>query len=101
MNVVATVFNVTPQQILDGSEKRGAREAAIYLTRKYLSSCFLPDLEQAFHADRETIIMKSFSCEYLKNINFKEELAFATEEVRRMQFGNRIYPRVELNGEMA
>ena len=87
VKVVAAVFDVPARQILEGGENRGARDAAIYLARKYADQCYLHELEQAFHADRKTIVEKSFSnnLKQGQNFNFKEELAFADEEVRRLQ----------------
>ena len=94
VNVVAAVFDVPAQQILEGGENRGARDAAIYLSRKHVDLCYLHELEQAFHADRKTIVEKSFSrnLKQLQNINFKEELAFADEEVRRLRCRGHSYP---------
>lgn len=87
VKVVAAVFDVSTRQILEGGENRGARDAAIYLARKYVDMCYLHELEQAFHADRETIVKKSFSNNLKRemNFNFEEELAFADEEVRRLR----------------
>ena len=94
VNVVAAVFDVPVRQILEGGENRGARDAAIYLARKYIELCYLHELEQAFHADRKTIVEKSFSGNLKReqNFNFKEELAFADEEVRRLQCRGHSYP---------
>lgn len=94
VNVVAAVFDVPARQILEGGENRGARDAAIYLARKYIDLCYLSELEQAFHADRETIVAKSFlyNLKQEMNCNFKEELAFADEEVRRLRCRNHSYP---------
>ena len=94
VNVVAAVFDVPARQILEGGENRGARDAAIYLARKYLDLCYLHELEQAFHADRKTIVEKSFSGNLKReqNFNFKEELAFADEEVRRLRCRGHSYP---------
>ena len=94
VKVVAAVFDVPARQILEGGEQRGARDAAIYLARKHIDLCYLPELEQAFHADRKTIVEKSFltNLKQEKNFNFREELAFADEEVRRLRCRGHEYP---------
>lgn len=94
VKVVAAVFDVTTRQILEGGENRGSRDAAIYLARKHIDLCYLHELEQAFHADRKTIVEKSFSSNLKQgqNFNFREELAFADEEVRRLRCRGHSYP---------
>ncbi len=94
VKVVAAVFDVPARQILEGGENRGARGAAIFLARKYIDLCYLHELEQTFHADRETIVAKSFSSNLRQemNLNFREELAFADEEVRRLRCRGHSYP---------
>lgn len=94
VNVVASVFDVPARQILEGGENRGARDAAIYLARKHLDLCYLSELEQAFHADRKTIVEKSFlnNLKQEMNFSFREELAFADEEVRRLRSRGHEYP---------
>ena len=59
VNVVAAVFDVPARQILEGGENRGARDAAIYLSRKHIDLCYLPELEQAFHAESQRRRLKS------------------------------------------
>ena len=94
VKVVAAVFDVPARQILEGGENRGARDAAIFLARKHLDLCYLHELEQAFRTDRKTIVEKSFShnLKQEQNFNFKEELAFADEEVRRLRCRGHSYP---------
>ena len=94
VNVVVAVFDVSARQILEGGENQGARDAAIYLARKHIDLCYLPELEQAFHADRKTIVEKSFlnNLEQGMNFSFKEELAFADEEIRRLRSRGHSYP---------